>query len=285
MLKHLARIDPSGANLDSPAADDPIPSGSLAGPLLQGEPVAFRYGAAIAIVLLAVGLRFALSPVLEDQALLLPFVLAVLGTSLLAGSGPALLASILAPVLVTPMFTGWPVEAIAPPWWGHVIFFLVISAAVTHVMHSLQQATRVERAVQVVMRQSAWEARQSEAQLRMMADALPFLVSHVDDKQRYRFSNRAHKEWFGVEPQALNGRHAQQVWGDEAYAVIRPHFEAALAGSAVDCEIEVAYPSGCRPIRMHLRPDFRSDGTVKGFYATIEVPSSRARPASLWQEV
>ena len=281
MFKHIARIDSSGANAESLAGDDPALSGNLAGPRLQGEPLAYRYGAAVAVVLLAVGLRFALSPLLEDQALLLPFVLAVLGTSLLAGSGPALLASVLAPVLVTPMFTGWPVEAIAPAWWGHVVFFLLISGAVTHIMHSLQRAMRVERAVQVVMRQSAWEARQSEAQLRMMADALPFLISHVDDKQRYRFSNRAHKDWFGVEPQALNGRHAQQVWGEEAYAAIRPHFEAALAGVAVDCEVEVPYSWGSRRMRVHLRPDFRSDGTVKGLYATIEVPTGSIRVRQL----
>jgi PAS domain S-box-containing protein len=179
------------------------------------------------------------------------------------------------------MFTGWPVETIAPAWWGHVVFFLVISAAVTHIMHSLQHATRLERAVQILMRQSAWEARQSEAQLRMMADAVPFLVSHIDDKQRYRFANKAHKQWFGVEREALNGRHAQQVWGEEAYAAIQPHFESALAGNAVDCEIELRYPSGGRRIRMHLRPHFGPDGSAKGLYATIEIPSSAVSRAAL----
>jgi PAS domain S-box-containing protein len=270
MFKQIVRVDPFGPKAENPAAHKPTRSGNLAGPLLQGESLVFRYGVAIAMVLLAGGLRFALSPLLVDQALLLPFILAVLGTSILAGSGPALLASALAPVLVTPIFTGWPVEAIAPAWWGHVVFFLVISGAVTHVMHSLQQATRVEHAAQVVVRQLEWEARQSEAQLRLMADALPFLISYVDDKQRYRFANKEHKRWFGVEPEALIGRHAEHVWGDEAYATIRPHIEAALSGSAVDCEIEPAYPSGCRQIRMHLRPDFGLDGTVKGLFATIE---------------
>ena len=92
----------------------------------------------------------------------------------------------------------------------------------------------------------------------------------VDDKQRYRFANKEHKQWFGVEPEALIGRHAQHVWGDEAYSTIRPHIEAALSGSAVDCEIELAYPSGCRQIRMYLTPASGLDGTVKGFFATIE---------------
>jgi PAS domain-containing protein len=276
MFKRIVRVGPFGASAESLVPHDRTLSGNLAGPLLQGEPLVLRYGAAIAIVLLGGGLRFALSPLLEDQALLLPFVLAVLGTSILAGSGPALFASALAPVVATPIFAGWPIEAIAPAWWGHVVFFLVISGAVTHIMHSLQQATRVERAVQGVMRQLEWEALQSEVQLRLMADALPLLISYIDDKQRYRFANKAHEQWFAVQPEALVGRHAQQVWGDEAYPTIRPHVEAALSGSAVDCEIELAYPSGRRQIQMHLRPDVGLDGAVRGLFATIERLSPRA---------
>jgi len=278
MFKQIVRVDPFGTNTENPAAHSLARPGNLAGPFLQGEPLVLRYGAAIAIVLLTAGLRLALSPLLEDQALLLPFILAVLGTSILAGSGPALLASAFTPVLVTPIFTGWPLEAIAPAWWGHVVFFLVISGAVTHVMHSLQQAMRVEHAVQVAMRQLEWEAQQSEAQMRLMADALPFLIAYVDDKQRYRFANKEHRQWF-AEPAALIGRHAQHVWGDEAYPTIRPHIEAALSGSAVDCEIEQA---GCRPMRVHLRPDLALDGTVKGLFATIEgLTDRRRRP---WSE-
>jgi PAS domain-containing protein len=276
MFKHIVRVGPFGANAENPAEHNPAPSGNLAGPYLQGEPLVLRYGAAIVIVLLAGGLRFALSPLLGNQALLLPFILAVLGTSILAGSGPALVASILAPVLATPIFTGWSVEAIAPAWWGHVVFFLVISAAVTHVMHSLQQATRAERAVQAVMRQLEWEVGQNEAQLRLMADALPFLISYIDDKQRYRFTNTAHRQWFSVEPEALIGRHAQHVWGDELYPAIRPHLEAALSGIAVDCEIELALPSRHHQIKMHLRPDVGLDGSVKGVFATIEGLGNRA---------
>jgi hypothetical protein len=44
----------------------------------------------------------------------------------------------------------------------------------------------------------------------------------------------------------------------------------------VDCEIELAYPSGRRQIQMHLRPDVGLDGAVRGLFATIERLSPRA---------
>lgn len=269
-------IDQVGASAGGLTAQHLNRRKSFANPLLKGERFIVRYGAAVVVVLLAGGLRFALSPLLGDQAPLLLFILAVLGTSVLAGAGPALLAALLAPVLATAMFMGGAAAATDPAWWGHALFFVVISVAVTHVMHSLQEATRLERAVQDAMVYLEWEARQSEARSRLMADALPFLISYVDDSQRYRFANVAHRQWFGSEPGALLGCHAQQLWGDEAYRTIRPHLEAALSGSMVDCEIELASPLRSGQFQMHLRPDFRRDGTVKGVFATIDKSSHRA---------
>jgi PAS domain S-box-containing protein len=276
MFKQMVRVDPFGANARNSAAHDRTQSLNFTGPLLEKESVILRYGAAVAIVLIVGGLRFALTPLLGSQALLLPFILAVLSTSILAGSGPALLASMLAPALVTPVFMGWPAQAIPAAWWGHVVFFLVIGGAVTHVMHLLQQATRVECAVHVVMHQLECEARLSEARLRSMADALPALVSYIDDSQRYRFANKEHKAWFGVDPQNLIGHHAQQVWGDDAYRTIQPHLETALSGIVVDRELESPGPSECRKIQLHLRPDFAVDGTVKGLFATMWRASNRS---------
>lgn len=268
MFRPLIRVGPPGNHTES-SGPNPALMMNFAGPLLRADALIFRYGSAIAVVLLAAALRLALTPVLGTQALLLPFVLAVLGTSMLAGTGPALLAVILAPLLATPVLMGWPNEVIPPGWWGHVVFFLVISTAVTHVMHSLQRATRVEQTTQIAMRQSEWEAQQSETQLRLMADALPFLIAYIDAGQRYRFANKEHKKWFDVEPETLIGRHAQTVWSDD-YQMIRPHIEAALAGKAVDCEAGLPYRSGPSQIRMHLRPDFGLHGTVNGLFATIE---------------
>ena len=251
------------------------PGTNLAGPLLQGQPFVVRYGVAVALVFLAAGLRLALTPVLGTQALLLPFVLAVLGTALLAGLGPALAASILAPALATPIFTDWPNEVIATAWWGHVLFFLVISAAVAHLMHGLQRAMFVEHSAQVAIRQLEWEAHQSEAQLRLLADSVPFLISYIDKEHRYRFVNTEHKTWFGVEPSQLIGCHAQAVWGDAAYQMILPQIEASLAGRAVDHETEMPAPSPRDRIQMHFRPDLGSDGSVRGFFATIVAQQSQ----------
>ena len=249
---------------------------SLVGPLIYADRRVLRYGSALAIVLVVAALRFALHPIMGAHAILLPFTLAVLGAAILGGLGPALLASVVAPVVVSPLFAG-PDDNLDPAWASSVALFLLIGAAVSTIMHRLQRSATAQRAALVGMWQSQREASRSQAQLRLMADAMPVLISYVDAKERYRFNNSGYEDWFGAQPLALYGRHVQDVWGTAAYAVLRPHLQAAIAGSPVDCEERLPHDSGVRDLRLHLMPDVGPDNVVKGLFALIEDITERKR--------
>jgi len=268
MFEHVARVarSPSaavGAHFDRPAGH------SLAGPLIYADRRVLRYGSAIALVLLVAALRFALAPILGTHAVLLPFLLAVLGAAILGGVGPAILATALTPIVAAPLLREAS-GAIDFAWAGHVALFLVIGGAVTAILHRLQRSASAQRAALVSMWQSQREASRSEAQLRLMADALPVLISYVDAKQRYRFNNSGYEQWLGIKPSELYGRHMQDVWGTAAYEVQRPLIQAALAGNPVDCERRMPYESGARDVRVHLMPDVGPDNVVNGVFALIE---------------
>jgi hypothetical protein len=88
------------------------------GPLLRHDARALRYGAALVIVLATTGIRAVLAPLLGEQAPLLPFVLSVFAAAYLGGRGPALLASLLTPLLATWFFTSWPEDDSPLQWVG-----------------------------------------------------------------------------------------------------------------------------------------------------------------------
>jgi PAS domain S-box-containing protein len=264
--------DETGVNQSVPA-----PRASLIGPLIHADRPVLRYGAAILIVLAIGGLRFALAPIMGSDAPLLPFILAVLGAASLGGIGPALLATVLVPLLVTPLFTGWPNDTLTLAWSAHVAFFLLVSALVAVIMHRLQRTAQGQQAALLSARKSQREASQSEAQLRLIADALPVLISYVDAQHRYRFNNRLYEEWFGLEPEEILGRHVREVLGDAAYAAIRPRIDAALAGGRVDFEAELPYVSGARNVEVHYMPDIGPGNVVRGCFALIEDISERKR--------
>jgi two-component system, chemotaxis family, CheB/CheR fusion protein len=114
--------------------------------------------------------------------------------------------------------------------------------------------------------------------LQLVTDSVPALIAYVDSDVRYRFNNKAYGEWFGFEPDALNGQHLRDVLGEAAYERVRAHVEAALGGQRVAFEAEVPYRvGGTRHVHAEYVPDARPDGSVAGYYALITDVSDRRR--------
>ena len=113
-------------------------------------------------------------------------------------------------------------------------------------------------------------ARESERRVRSLTDALPVLVSYVDDEERYRFANAAYEAWFGESPDAMSGRPVREVLGEAAYAVVGERVRAALAGTTVRFETEIPYRnSGARYVSVVYAPDVDEGGAVVGFYSVV----------------
>jgi PAS domain S-box-containing protein len=126
-------------------------------------------------------------------------------------------------------------------------------------------------------RRRAEEAlRRNERQLQSVTDALPALVSYVDADCRYVFASAGYERWFGRPKEQIVGRRVEDVVGEAAYASIRPHVEAALAGRAVEYEAELSYDgAGQRCIEAKYVPQLADDGSVAGFVALVADISER----------
>jgi PAS domain S-box-containing protein len=125
----------------------------------------------------------------------------------------------------------------------------------------------------------AMELRGSEAELRLVTDALPVLVSFVGADERYRFLNRAYEEWFGVSRESLVGKTLREVIGELAYERLRPFVLRGLAGER--CSFEqygVPYRlGGTRDIKVSFVPLLDPDGSTDGYVALLEDITERRR--------
>jgi signal transduction histidine kinase/ActR/RegA family two-component response regulator len=108
------------------------------------------------------GVRAVLAPLLGTQAPLLPFVLGVFAAAYLGGRGPALLASVLTPLLATFWFTNWPQDAPPTQWIAHVVFFLLIAMLSGQLMHELQKRSRAEREALAIAASHAQTLREAD---------------------------------------------------------------------------------------------------------------------------
>ncbi len=132
-------------------------------------------------------------------------------------------------------------------------------------------------------RQAEAQLRQSEQELRALADALPLLVSFIDREGRYRFMNKLHERWFGRPREELLGRTIREVLGEEAFAPRYPHIEAALRGEAT--RVETFTPvtgGGRRDAEIHYIPRRGAEGPVDGLYAVaVDLTEQKAAQRAL----
>ncbi|MGH8658014.1 MAG: PAS domain S-box protein [Gammaproteobacteria bacterium] len=108
---------------------------------------------------------------------------------------------------------------------------------------------------------------QSEAQMRLLTDALPVAISHVDRNECYRFNNAAFETQFHIARSAAQGRSMREVLPATVYETVAVHIRAALAGE--DVRYTSSLPirgKGTRTFDVHYVPDVASDGQVAGMY-------------------
>ena len=119
------------------------------------------------------------------------------------------------------------------------------------------------------------EARQSEEKLRAIADALPVLISYVDDDQIFRFANKAYETWFERPLSAILGRRVDEVLGPAMYEARRPYLERALAGENVSYEADFVRSTGASATQVVHVPHRDASGRILGVYVVVADVSDR----------
>jgi PAS domain S-box-containing protein len=116
----------------------------------------------------------------------------------------------------------------------------------------------------------AEDALRLDEKLRLVIDAVPALISYVDSEQRYQFTNRRYEEWFGHSHQEVQGKHLQEILGQDAYEQILPYVEEVLKGKKVSFASWVDYKgAGKRHVQINYVPHLDERGVACGFLAFI----------------
>jgi PAS domain S-box-containing protein len=115
-------------------------------------------------------------------------------------------------------------------------------------------------------------------QLRALVDAIPALVSAVDRDFIYRFVNRSYSEWFGRPAADIVGRHVAEILGAETFDIIKPKFEATLAGETVHYEATLPYRTGgTRYVLATYTPERDDHGQIVGIFILVQDLTARRR--------
>ncbi|MEH2039990.1 AAA family ATPase [Nostoc sp.] len=136
------------------------------------------------------------------------------------------------------------------------------------------------------LQQSEAALRHQEQELRLIADALPVLISYVDANRCYQFINLTYEIWFKRSRDEILGKPVHALLGEMVYPIFEPSINQVFEGQTVALEAEIPSLLGTRCISATLIPDFDHNTQVRGFYSLITDISDRKRAeqASILEE-
>jgi PAS domain S-box-containing protein len=133
-------------------------------------------------------------------------------------------------------------------------------------------------------RRSELALQAREAELRLVADAMPVLIAFIDRNLVYRFANAAYETWTGRSASAVVGQTVQDLLGAEGFEARRAAIAQALAGHEVRQEWAWTFPDGeARTADTRYLPRRDAEGRVDGFYVFAHDVSDRTRIEALLQ--
>ncbi len=143
----------------------------------------------------------------------------------------------------------WVQVQVRPTDNGIVLFFRDVTA---------------QKAAEVTLRETREQAIRSEAQLKLITDALPSFISYVDPELRYVRVNHTYEKWFGHLAADILGRTIEEVLGTQAADNIREHLHRALAGQPQHFEYRIRISDDERVLSVAHIPDIDATGHVRG---------------------
>ena len=113
-------------------------------------------------------------------------------------------------------------------------------------------------------------ARAGEERFRAVADSLPEPLTDIAPDQRYRFSNVAFEEWFGLTSEQAKSLSVREVMGEEIYDTIQSYVEKALRGQSASFEGHLFFKkAGRRYVHIDFVPRRDQGSEVYGCYSVL----------------
>jgi PAS domain S-box-containing protein len=115
------------------------------------------------------------------------------------------------------------------------------------------------------------DLRSENAELEVVFESVPALMSYIDADEVYRRVNRAYEQFFGVSRADIVGKTVLEMTGADHYSRARPYLDRVLRGERVTFEPRLADHTGSmRDLVVTYSPDTDPEGRVRGFVVLVQ---------------
>ncbi len=150
----------------------------------------------------------------------------------------------------------------------------------THYQHAPQQPSERElhlldilarQAADLIEQTQAEEGlRSREAELELVINQTPFMLTRCSRDLRYQFVSQTYAEMLGRQPADIAGKAIVEIMGEGGLETIRPYVETVLQGTRVEFECDIRFTgTGVHSLRVVYTPDTDARGQVRGWIASV----------------
>ena len=161
--------------------------------------------------------------------------------------------------------------------WMGILYVVVSLLFARNIGRVLKEAIRVKFAHEATLEQLRDEMRhrtrmaadllERESHLRMLGENVPACIAHFDRDEVLCYSNKAYAALFGVDQDALMGKHAREILGAERYAAEAPFSKRALAGENQHYQRTIQKTDASPLVLDVNRAPYRTQtGAIDGYY-------------------
>jgi diguanylate cyclase (GGDEF)-like protein/PAS domain S-box-containing protein len=144
-----------------------------------------------------------------------------------------------------------------------------LAGLVQDAIHARELAVESRNLLRAAAESEQGRAR-TQRRLQRIADHIPALIGYWNTELRCQFANDAYREYSGLTPEQMLGRHFREVLGEELYERNSPRALAALRGEpqkfqrrAKGADGKVRYTEG------QYLPDRDESGAIQGFFVLV----------------
>ena len=120
------------------------------------------------------------------------------------------------------------------------------------------------------LRQNEALLRAREAELEIIINRTPFMLTRCRSDLRYLFVSDGYAAMIGRRPEEIAGKPIVEVIGAEGFKTILPHVQKVLRGDRAEYESDVYFQGiGTRSLQVVYTPERDEQGSVNGWIASI----------------
>jgi diguanylate cyclase (GGDEF)-like protein/PAS domain S-box-containing protein len=131
-------------------------------------------------------------------------------------------------------------------------------------------------------KQAEVDLANSERRLRTITDNLPATIVRMDTRMVCSYANEQMRRLYGIDPSQLVGMSHRAFRGEEEWAHIGPHVEAALQGELRRFEVPALVNGKQQWVQQSIIPDVDADGRIVGYLSvTFDITERKQQEEEL----